>query len=80
MVLMRLFWSCSTKKVCSNSYGYCQLIQKVLLPSEDFLKTLFIVSDVSVTDEGSLGTSSPDWLYSDSVSILGKLGHKHLSS
>lgn len=31
--------------------------------SETFLKTLFIVSDVSITDEGSLGTASPDWLH-----------------
>jgi isoleucyl-tRNA synthetase len=45
----------------------------LLNPSEDFLKTLFIVSNVVVTDEGSLGTSCPEWLYSDSVSMPGKL-------
>lgn len=40
--------------------------------SEEFLKELFIVSDASVTDEGSLGVSSPEWLYTDSVSIPGE--------
>ncbi|KAJ3520544.1 hypothetical protein NM688_g9147 [Phlebia brevispora] len=41
----------------------------VLRREEDFLKELFIVSDASLTDEGSLGVSSPDWVYTDSVSI-----------
>lgn len=40
---------------------------------ESFLKTLFIVSDASITDEGSLGISSPEWVYSDTVSIPGIL-------
>lgn len=40
--------------------------------SEDFLKTLFIVSDAFIIDEGSLGTTSPEWLYTDSLSIPGK--------
>jgi isoleucyl-tRNA synthetase len=42
-----------------------------LLNVEDFLKTLFIVSDAAVTDEGFLGCSSPDWVHSKSVSISG---------
>lgn len=36
-----------------------------------FLKTLFIVSDVVVTDEMSLGSTSPNWFHSESVSISG---------
>lgn len=38
---------------------------------ENFLSTLFIVSDATVTDEGSLGCTSPDWVYSKSVEISG---------
>jgi len=45
---------------------------------EHFLKTLFIVSDASLTDEGSLGTTSPEWLYTGSVSITGAFGSLHL--
>lgn len=40
--------------------------------AESFLKTLFIVSDISVIDEGSLGTSSPSWLYTGSVQLPGE--------
>ncbi|KAI0264675.1 tRNA synthetases class I-domain-containing protein [Gloeopeniophorella convolvens] len=43
----------------------------LLTREESFLKTLFIVSDVSVTDKGSLGTSSPAWLYADSLELPG---------
>ncbi|THV04716.1 isoleucyl-tRNA synthetase [Dendrothele bispora CBS 962.96] len=43
----------------------------LLRREEPFLKTLFIVSDATLTDEGSLGTTSPAWVYSDSVSISG---------
>ena len=39
---------------------------------ESFLKTLFIVSDVSVVEEGSLGTASLPWLYEDSVPLPGE--------
>lgn len=39
---------------------------------ESFLKTLFIVSDVSVVEEGSLGTAPLPWLYEDSVSLPGE--------
>ena len=46
-----------------------------IFPPEDFLKTLFIVSNVAVTDEGSLGTSSPEWLYCDYMSIPSKQTH-----
>ena len=38
---------------------------------ENFLKTLFIVSDASVVDEGSFGTSSPEWIYTDTLPIPG---------
>lgn len=39
---------------------------------ESFLKTLFIVSDVSVVEEGSLGTASLPWQYEDSVPLPGE--------
>jgi isoleucyl-tRNA synthetase len=42
-------------------------LSSLIAREESFLKTLFIVSDVSVIDEGSLGTSSPPWLYMGSV-------------
>ncbi|KAH9077901.1 tRNA synthetases class I-domain-containing protein [Lactarius deliciosus] len=44
-------------------------LASLIAREESFLKTLFIVSDVSVIDEGSLGTSSPQWLYMDAVSL-----------
>ncbi|TFK71865.1 isoleucyl-tRNA synthetase [Pluteus cervinus] len=43
----------------------------LLFSQQQFLKTLFIVSEVWVTDEGSLGVDSPDWLYVDTVEIPG---------
>ncbi|KAG1887595.1 tRNA synthetases class I-domain-containing protein [Suillus subluteus] len=42
-----------------------QLIER----EETFLKTLFIVSDANITDEGSLGTSSFVWSYVSSMDI-----------
>ena len=48
------------------------MVIKIINPkSETFLKTLFIVSDVSITDEGSLGTASPDWLHLKTTQIPG---------
>ncbi|GLB39107.1 putative class-I aminoacyl-tRNA synthetase family protein [Lyophyllum shimeji] len=44
---------------------------ELLQREESFLKTLFIVSDACVTDEGSLGTYSPEWLYTDTLPIPG---------
>jgi len=44
-------------------------LSSVIAREEIFLKTLFIVSNVSVIDKGSLGTSSPAWLYVDSVQL-----------
>ncbi|TFK41606.1 tRNA synthetases class I-domain-containing protein [Crucibulum laeve] len=44
---------------------------ELLQREEHFLKTLFIVSDVTLTDEGSLGTTSPEWVHADTVSISG---------
>ncbi|KAG7446854.1 isoleucyl-tRNA synthetase, partial [Guyanagaster necrorhizus] len=38
---------------------------------EDFMAKHFIVSRVTVMDEGSLGTTSPEWIYIRSLSILG---------
>ncbi|OBZ77732.1 Isoleucine--tRNA ligase [Grifola frondosa] len=37
----------------------------LLQREEDFLETLFIVSDAYITDEGSLGASSAEWLYTE---------------
>ncbi|KAG1872417.1 tRNA synthetases class I-domain-containing protein [Suillus subalutaceus] len=42
-----------------------QLIER----EETFLKTLFIVSDANITDEGSLGTNSFAWSYVSSMDI-----------
>jgi hypothetical protein len=39
---------------------------------ESFLKTLFIVSKVSVIGEGPQGTSSLPWFYEDSVQLPGE--------
>ncbi|PBK70887.1 isoleucyl-tRNA synthetase [Armillaria solidipes] len=39
---------------------------------EDFMAKHFIVSRVTVMDEGSLGTVSPGWIYIRSLSILGE--------
>lgn len=39
---------------------------------ESFLKTLFIVSDVSIVDDSSLETSSLPWFYTDSVQLPGE--------
>jgi len=39
---------------------------------EPFLKTLFIVSDVSIVDDSFLGTSSLPWFYTDSVQLPGE--------
>ncbi|KII91192.1 hypothetical protein PLICRDRAFT_37894 [Plicaturopsis crispa FD-325 SS-3] len=44
---------------------------KLLRDNEDSLKTIFIVSDAYVENEGSLGTSSPEWVYTTSMAIPG---------
>ncbi|PPQ69799.1 hypothetical protein CVT24_003075 [Panaeolus cyanescens] len=44
---------------------------ELLRQEENFLKTLFIVSDALILDEGSLGTSSPAWVHSHTVDIRG---------
>jgi len=43
----------------------------LLMREESFLKTLFIVSKVSVMSEGPQGTSSLPWFYEDSVQLPG---------
>ena len=43
----------------------------VTLFIEEFLKTLCIVSDARVIDEGSMGCSNYEWEYTQSVSIPG---------
>lgn len=39
--------------------------------TEDDLAKLFIVSDASITDEGSFGTSSPQWTFVDVFELEG---------
>ncbi|KAJ6631136.1 tRNA synthetases class I-domain-containing protein [Mycena sp. CBHHK59/15] len=36
---------------------------------ENFLKTLFITSDATIIDEGSLGTTSPAWVFHSTMAI-----------
>lgn len=63
-------WSCCSVKV--RYFLFRRFLQDTHgARAESFLKTLFIVSDASLTDEGSLGTSSPAWSHTDSVSIPG---------
>ncbi|KAF7289886.1 hypothetical protein MIND_01363300 [Mycena indigotica] len=44
---------------------------QLLRREENFLKTLFITSNATLIDEGSLGASSPAWLYVSTTSIPG---------
>ncbi|KAF8189885.1 isoleucyl-tRNA synthetase [Mycena galopus ATCC 62051] len=48
-----------------ESLPFIQLLQR----EENLLKTLFITSDAILIDEGSLGTTSPEWLYTSSTAI-----------
>ncbi|KAG5645509.1 hypothetical protein DXG03_005919 [Asterophora parasitica] len=48
-------------------------LETLLQREENFLKTLFIVSDAFITDEGSLGTNYPEWIYTDTLSIPGRI-------
>jgi len=43
---------------------------QVVRREEAFIKTLCIVSDAQITDEGSLGTYSPQWVYTNSVTLI----------
>ncbi|KAI0037150.1 tRNA synthetases class I-domain-containing protein [Vararia minispora EC-137] len=42
-------------------------ILALLRREEELLKTLFIVSDVTLADEGSLGTHAPPWVFVESI-------------
>ncbi|KAF7300647.1 hypothetical protein HMN09_00950200 [Mycena chlorophos] len=46
---------------------FVELMQR----EEDLLKTLFITSNATLIDEGSLGTSSPSWLFVSTTAIPG---------
>ncbi|OAX32892.1 isoleucyl-tRNA synthetase [Rhizopogon vinicolor AM-OR11-026] len=48
---------------------FLQLIEREGKLFQTFLKTLFIVSDANITDEGSLGTSSFSWSYISTMAI-----------
>ncbi|KAJ7512047.1 tRNA synthetases class I-domain-containing protein [Mycena galericulata] len=50
-----------------ESSPFIDLLQR----EESFLKTLFITSDATLIDEGSLGTSSPEWVYVSAMPIPG---------
>ncbi|KAJ7057865.1 tRNA synthetases class I-domain-containing protein [Mycena amicta] len=47
--------------------SFIELLQR----EESLLKTLFITSNATLIDEGSLGTSSPAWLYVSSTPLPG---------
>ncbi|KAJ7579300.1 tRNA synthetases class I-domain-containing protein [Mycena floridula] len=66
-ILIPSEWDGSPEEI-EASEKFAALLQR----EEDFLKTLFIVSDARLTDEGSLGTSSsPSWLFVSSLDIPG---------
>ncbi|KAF7350467.1 hypothetical protein MVEN_01352200 [Mycena venus] len=44
---------------------FIELLQR----EENLLKTLFITSDATLIDEGSLGTTSPEWVYVSTMDI-----------
>lgn len=56
----------------TSSYLCCRTSNHGHYLVESSLKTLFIVSKVSVAEEGSLGTTSLPWLYEDSVPLPGE--------
>lgn len=43
--------------------------QLMRISIEEYLKTLFIVSDCKVCDEGSLGTTPPSWVHKEAVDM-----------
>lgn len=45
---------------------------------ENFLKTLFIVSDVHLEDSGSLDKLTSQWIYSEVFSMPGKAGFPYI--
>ncbi|KAK0445212.1 tRNA synthetases class I-domain-containing protein [Armillaria borealis] len=47
-------------------------LAQIFRDHQDFMTKHFIVSRVTVIDEGSLGTASPEWIYIRSLSILGE--------
>ena len=60
-------------KVCCERYYRLTVLTRKFA-TEDYLKTLFIVSDVHIVDEGSLGTTegTPEWVYSESLELPGE--------
>ncbi|KIY47672.1 isoleucyl-tRNA synthetase [Fistulina hepatica ATCC 64428] len=67
-----LLWSiCSTHLSATKGPERSEdsAVVSLLRREESFLKTLFIVSDVSLLDEGSLGTTNPEWLHQRGVSL-----------
>ncbi|KAF8512558.1 tRNA synthetases class I-domain-containing protein [Hysterangium stoloniferum] len=61
--------------IVSNDSGNApekpKALEAILLDHESFLKTLFIVSDVAILDEGSLGVDAPNWSISETMEVEG---------
>ncbi|KAG2127891.1 uncharacterized protein EDB93DRAFT_1256854 [Suillus bovinus] len=55
--------------ILPNNISVQPYLLQLIKREETFLKTLFIVSDVTITDEGSLGTSSFAWFYVSSMDV-----------
>jgi isoleucyl-tRNA synthetase len=58
-LLQREGWSCTPTLLHLPQFSH----------AEDFLKKLFLTSDATLIDEGSLGTTSPEWVYLSTISI-----------
>ncbi|KAH7926232.1 isoleucyl-tRNA synthetase [Leucogyrophana mollusca] len=55
--------------IVPNSMADRPEMLKLLDREESFLKTLFLVSDVEITNEGSLGATAPEWSYISSMPL-----------
>ncbi|KAG1846121.1 amidase signature domain-containing protein [Suillus tomentosus] len=65
-------WVCDAlEKQGHEVVDFAPLASQKYLCAETFLKTLIIVSDAKIMDEGSLGTSSFAWSYVSSMDIPG---------
>ncbi|KAH6909637.1 tRNA synthetases class I-domain-containing protein [Coprinopsis sp. MPI-PUGE-AT-0042] len=51
-----------------------EFVSLITTEGADILKTLFIVSDATITSPGDLGISSPEWAYMSTIDIPGVTG------
>ncbi len=58
--------------ILPDDLGFHVEFSRLLRRHESFLKTLFIVSDVRVTDTRSLGDMSPQWSHMDTLQGRGQ--------